>query len=429
MTSYAMRLTVPASVPSRQAGRIFYWTADRHCSFSSPYGPRLGGLGPVLEANVEFMRLAAAVFAADRTTPRSGGGSNWNQRQIELSVPVFDATRWEPVAGDMASLLSLLTGDEWNLQFYRSRSAKEAVKAHSTKATRVVLLSGGADSAVGALVSRARLEAGETHTLLSHVGLTVLSAVQQTVAAEIARLLPGSEQPHVQVNFRRRSTQVEGTSYTNEPSSRSRSLLFLALGLAVASLDGVPLWMPENGFASLNPPLGAERRGSLSTRTTHPAFIEGLGDVLGRVGAHAQIENPLAGLTKGQVFSLARDTVGPDPASILLSSTHSCGWTGQRAFGISPIIQCGVCFGCVLRRSAFVASSLSDRTAYIAPQAASPLSHRISEISVIRAVQDFVRRGVRTADIAAMSLPPSYPATRAMELCQRGVEELRTYVT
>ena len=57
----------------------------------------------------------------------------------------------------------------------------------------------------------------------------------------------------------------------------TRSFLFLAFGLAIASMEELPLWIPENGFASLNLPLTADQRGSLSTRTTHPLFLEQLG--------------------------------------------------------------------------------------------------------------------------------------------------------
>jgi hypothetical protein len=88
MVSYAMRLKLPEHIPASRAGTTFYWTANGLSSIESTYGPRLGGLGPVRQANIEFVRIAGAVFAADRSAPRRSGGSNWNQREIDLLVPV-----------------------------------------------------------------------------------------------------------------------------------------------------------------------------------------------------------------------------------------------------------------------------------------------------------------------------------------------------
>ncbi|WP_245849418.1 7-cyano-7-deazaguanine synthase [Mycobacterium palustre] len=294
---------------------------------------------------------------------------------------------------------------------------------------RVVLLSGGADSAVGALLSRSQLAADEGHLLLSHVGAKNLAPIQREVATIAEKLIPGLSQAHLQIGLRRSSKQIDGSSFTNEPSSRSRSLLFLSLGLAAASIDRVPLWIPENGFASLNPPLDPNRRGSLSTRTTHPAFLEGLAHVLAGVGAHGEIHNPFTEMTKGEMFAKAAELVGSDEAAAYLSATHSCGLTGQRAFGVPVTKQCGVCFGCVVRRASFKAAGLQDATAYIDLDTSTRVKGWLTKNSVERSMQGFLRRGVRTRDLATMSLPPSYPTSAAAELCRRACAELENYFT
>jgi hypothetical protein len=287
-----------------------------------------------------------------------------------------------------------------------------------------VLLSGGADSAIGALVSRADLADDEAHTLLSHFSATTLAPIQRTIAERIDALIPGGQQHHLQIHLSRNLHRLDGTEYASEPSSRSRSLLFLALGLAVASLDSVPLWIPENGFASLNPPLGPDRRGSLSTRTTHPTFLTGLAFVLSDVGAHGAIENPFAESTKGEMFTRAADIVSADGAAALLSSSNSCAHTGQRAFGISPSTACGLCFGCVVRRASFHASGLSDTTTYITTNGNDRLQAWLDSISVEQAARNFIARGVRQRDLIAMNLPSSYPLAEALDLCRRGTSEL-----
>ena len=423
MPDFRLELMLPDPIPEGRATSTFYWSSNDRGSFESTYGPYLGRLGPVASPNIDFVRIAAAVFTADRSTPRKGGGSNWNSRDIGLTVPVNSPDRWRSISENLGSLLGLLTGDSWRLEFVPSYGPKEPVAKFTPGAERIVLVSGGADSAIGALRSRQTVGPGG-HILVSHVGATILAPIQREVASAAENLVPGVPQEHLQIGFRRKQRQVNGVAFPSEPSSRSRSILFLAFGLAVASREGVPLWIPENGFASLNPPLGAERRGSLSTRTTHPAFLEGLAVILDAVGAQSTIVNPFIGQTKGEMFAEVAAQFGNEEASKFLSLTHSCGWTGQRAFGISMRRQCGVCFGCVVRKASFHASGIEDDTDYIVPVPGNPLEASLQGSSIESSVRAFARRGISPHDIAAMGLPPSYPSRDAFELCKRGLVEL-----
>jgi len=376
--------------------------------------------------NIDFVRLAAIAYAADRTIRRRLGGANWSRRTFVITVPVSEAERWGQVRDQVEALLAFLSGDEWSVDFVRARPPRERVAdPPADRAARVVLLSGGADSAVGALVSRAELK--ETpHVLVSHFGPSFLPPIQRDVVARIAQLLPGPDQVHHQIHFVRGGTQPDGTRLTNEYSTRTRSLLFLSFGLAVASLHGAQLWIPENGFASLNPPLGPDRRGSLSTRTTHPAFLAGVSALLQEIGGHGDLVNPFARLTKGQMFQQTASLVGPKAASELLSRSHSCAHTGHRAFGVSITAQCGVCFGCSVRRAAFAAADLKDRTQYLSNVASTPQVRRYLDGKSIEAsARVFLSEGVAASDIAAMSLPVEYTTAEALDLCQREIKELR----
>ncbi len=415
---------VPDPIPEDLAKSTFYWSSGTRNSFVSTYGPHLVGLGPVAPPNIDFVRIAAAVFAADRSTPRMGGGSNWNSREISLTVPVRGPDRWHSVSEDLASLLGLLTGDTWKLEFVRSCGTKEPVAKFKPGAERVVLLSGGADSAIGALRSRQTVGPG-SHILVSHVGATNFAPIQRDVASAVKHLVTGPPQKHLQISFRRKACQINGAHFPNEPSSRSRSLLFLAFGLAVASREEIPLWIPENGFASLNPPLGPERRGSLSTRTIHPAFLEGLTAFLEAVDAQSTIVNPFTGQTKGEMFAEVAKQFGSDEAQRFLSLTHSCGLTGQRAFGISLRTQCGVCFSCVVRKASFRAAGIEDTSSYIIPASGTGLEAWLERNSIESSVRSFVRRGIRTHDIATMGLPSSYSPGDARDLCERSLVELQ----
>ncbi len=427
MTDYRLKLKLPEKIPANEAKTTFFWTPKG--SFESTYDQNLSALGSVAQPNIELVRIAVTAFAADRSTLRQQGGSNWRQREIAIEVPVFDPSRWKAVSDDLATLLNFLTGDKWTLSIIKSPVLQEqkSLVNVASGAKRVVLLSGGADSAAGALVSRAELGNDEKHILVSHVGSKNIAPVQKAVAQAIEAAISGSAQEHIQVGFRRHSAQPNGIKFNDEPSSRSRSLLFLAFGLAVASRDKLPLWIPENGFASLNLPLGPERRGSLSTRTTHPTFLRGLEDILQRVGAHSGITNPFEELTKGEMFSKVADLVSKDSATNLLSMTHSCSTTGQRNFGIPVKTQCGVCFSCVVRRASFKASDLNDATVYIDPTTDARLPAWLAKKSIDRSVQDLLSRGLPKHEVAAMHLPEGYTASKALDLIQRGFDELRGY--
>ncbi|MFD2422679.1 hypothetical protein [Amycolatopsis pigmentata] len=428
MPRFTLRLAAAEEVPADEAASSFYWLSDQRSSFTPGISPDLEQLGPVLPLNVDVVRIALTVLAADRSVLRRGGGSDWNQRQIDLEIPVSDAATWNGVAEELARTLGFLSGDRWGLAFTQQEPASKAVAPveEATAPRRVVLVSGGADSAVGGLYSRSLLEAGERHVLLSHFTNTMLAPIQRHIAAEIEQLVPGPSQEHVVVHLGRRSERIDGTPYPNEPTTRSRSFLFLALGLAVASVHQVPLWIPENGFASINPPLGPERLGSLSTRTTHPKFLRDLTDVLTKAGAHAVIKNPFARTTKGEMYQQVVDLVGLAEASAYLSATHSCALSGQWTRGISSERPCGVCFGCVLRRASFTASGVRDATDYIAPSADPYVQKWLDSKSVEQQVRNFIRRGVRMRDLATLSLPTDYPLRDAYDLCQRGAQELRS---
>lgn len=428
MPRFTLRLNAGTDIPATEAASSFYWLTDQRSSFTPGIGPSLGKFGPVPDLNIDVVRIALAAFAADRSVPREGQGSNWNQRQLELAIPVSDPAAWTAVADELAGVLGFLSGDRWTLSFSHEQAPTEAVMFPDATAVpkRVVLLSGGADSAIGGLYSRSLLAPDEHHILMSHFSNKMLAPIQRVVAKGLERLIPGPTQQHVVVHLGRRGERIDGTSYPSEPTSRSRSFLFLALGLAVASIHQVPLWIPENGFASINPPLGPERLGSLSTRTTHPAFLQGLSAVLTKVGAHAAIENPFAHATKGEMYRRVVDLVGADEASTFLSATHSCALTGQRAHGISAERPCGICFGCVLRRASFSASGVADLTDYIAPSSDAVVQKWLDGKSVEQPVRNFIRRGVKGKDLATLGLPDNYRLRDALDLCQRGMRELRS---
>lgn len=431
MVSLRLVLQAPGGGTSEAAAQTLFWTNDGGGSFRTsvmPHrgalGPRLAALGPVKNANIDLARVAVAVYGADRSARRQVGRVNWTSRQIELTIPVLDPKSWRAVTADLEALLGFLSGDAWTLKFTGTRAPRELTRPTAfPDAKRFVLLSGGADSAVGALLARSE---PDEHVLVSHVGATSIAPIQRDVVATIrARFPGGSTQHHQQILFTRTALQPDGSRLLSELSTRTRSLLFLALGLAMASTVDAPLWIPENGFASLNPPLGADQLGSLSTRTTHPWFLTELSRIAAEVGADASIENPFASQTKGEMFRWVADQMGTKQAGAFLSATNSCANTNRRFDGMSAAKHCGVCYGCLVRRASFRAAGLADDSTYVVDQPPSDaVAMRLRKASILPSIAGFVQRGISAGTIAAMKLPDGYSAGRARELCEKGAREL-----
>jgi hypothetical protein len=401
--------------------RDFLWRPrSDESSMRTTIGPRLEELGPVSDPYVDFVRLAALVYLVDRTTPRNRGF----ERVLDLTIPVFDPETWSAHSGALSEHLRLLSSDDWTLRFVQARNPRKRDPVAAHDRDLVLLFSGGADSLSGALVAH---EEGKAPLLASHWDFSLIGGVQKRLIDELEQFR--SERPStVRVRLGRRSNQIgSGKRFQTEGSSRSRSLLFLALGLAVASINGSTLWMAENGFASLNVPLTGERRAALSTRTTHPGFLESLGITLEQIGLSVPLSNPFEQQTKGEVYGQVAGAIGAGDASRLLSASHSCA-KPDRGPGFSADTHCGVCFGCLVRRAAFQASGLSDQTVYIEEELRGrpERDERLGRDwrATYESVRARVARGVEVADIIALGLPEDYDLEEALRVAQTGVAEL-----
>lgn len=418
-----------AAFASGDFDEVFLWSTSGCTTFTGSTGPYLAELGAVNPINIDLVRIALAVLAADRSVLRERGGSSWNARDFDLTVEVGNPDVWDALADDLTTLIGFLTGDRWRFTFTQAPApAIPPLPIEGQHHARTVLLSGGADSAVGALMSALDLAEGRSQALVSHFSSTVISPIQRDLVTAIGQLAPNRQQVHHQFHLSRGARRLDGTSFKDESSTRSRSFLFLALGLAVAERAQSTLWIPENGFASLNPPLGPDRRGALSTHTTHPRFLRGLSALVTTAGGHGALENPFETITKGEMFRRLAVRTGADEASRYLSATNSCSHSDARFSGAHPGSSCGVCFGCLVRQSAFIASGVADATMYLVNDLAGRFAEFVKGKSIVDPMRDFVDRGVRPRDVMAMSLPEGYTAQDALALCRLGVDELRGVV-
>ena len=329
------------------------------------------GLRPTQEAT-DFFRVATAAYCADLLVPHETAFDRWS-RAVVLHVPVSDPARWEEVDGPLRELLGFLTGDHWTLTFRAStvpppRGEKRTrARLDPVRASRVSLLSGGLDSAIGAADL---LDAGERVAFVSHnskSGGAVFSSPSQRDVVSVLRPSAAAGQLHHLRFLVNPPSPIAGLTAA-VTTTRSRSIMFFALGLLVASAldaaqgDGpIPLVVPENGLISLNVPLTKSRLGSWSTRTTHPHTMAMLRTVMVGVGVGTPLVTPYAATTKGEMLAavVARDRAR---AVALTAATVSCAHPNQSRF-LEPARRepnCGTCLPCIIRRAATQHAGIDD---------------------------------------------------------------------
>ena len=420
------RQLVIGSEPDHLGTDTFVWRrAKGESSFHTNLDPELRWLGEVPPAHRDLVAFATGVFLADRTVARP---KSWH-RSIELVVPVYDLAGWERLADNFAETLELLSSDTWKLSFTQRPEPRKMPVSKHPEVDRVLLFSGGADSLCGAIRSLAN---GERILFVSHWDWAGHSGVQATLTRQLRTRFP-KQLVRRPIRLQRRNTQIGGGTFGDEATRRTRSLLFLSLGLADASVDrAVPLWIAENGYAALNPPLAGERRGALSTRTTHPLVLSRVREAVRVLGGHADFENPFASMTKGEMYAEAATALGQANAEKILGLSHSCSHVRYaQGTGYRPETQCGVCFGCLVRRAAFNASGLADTTTYLhkaIPKGDQPQHLRTTAQSEIRTVRYAGARGINVADILSVGLPDDVDIDNAISVAQRGLTELAAVV-
>ncbi len=298
----------------------------------------------------DLLSIALAVVAADMSVPRSDSPDGWT-RNIDLQVAVNEPDVWTSHSTILTTQLRFLTTDIWNITFFKSGSSRapQARMAYHEQDS-IVLLSGGLDSLIGAIDLVGTR--GKTPYAVSQIA----QGDKQTQCLFASMI--GGGLAHLQLNHNVRY------SGKNERSQRARSIVFLAYGVLAATTlaryrdgDEITLFVCENGFISLNPPLTGSRLGSLSTRTTHPVFFELFQELLEAVGIRVRLENPYQFLTKGEMIQRCEDQA-------LLSNTAalstSCGRYARHGY-----THCGRCLPCLIRRSAFYSAKHSDSTHYV----------------------------------------------------------------
>ena len=310
----------------------------------------------------DFLTIAMAVTAADSFCDREKLSHNSWARDFVLEIPLADPELWTPAKQNLEKALGYLTGDQWSLIF-----TEGGLKAPIPKTTRkaklrrktfqgldsVCLFSGGLDSAVGAIDL---INNGNSYhpLLISHAykgDASKQNKVENVLSGTYSRLSFNAD-PHI----------IDELSGKTDITMRGRSFNFLAMAIIGSSVvnklngDNIRnIFIPENGYISLNPPLTSRRIGSLSTRTTHPYFLSMMQEIFDITGFNVILKNPYQYKTKGEMLKECIDSKALEKA---IPNTVSCSNWHRKD------IQCGRCVPCAIRRASILAAGFSNDAQY-----------------------------------------------------------------
>ncbi|WP_421870175.1 Qat anti-phage system QueC-like protein QatC [Marinoscillum sp.] len=314
---------------------------------------------------IDFLSAAISIYTADQLVPRSSYGFNNWSRYFRLHLPVVDSHKWEQAKIYFEDALNFLTGDHWEL-FFRSRSSTftPPEECNSNTISKVSLLSGGLDSFIGVTDL---LASGCDVALVGH---HKSQGFENMTQSKVIDLLKSEYKDRSIEDFLFNAQPIQhNNKYGKESSSRSRSILFIGLGISVANSygDNVPLYIPENGLISLNIPLTHSRVGSSSTRTTHPHFLQLLRKALTALGINNTIINPYQFMTKGE---MVRGTKNPQFINRYFNETVSCAHPNSKNVNVKRTNtneqkNCGYCTPCIIRRAALNFAGLDDVKHYV----------------------------------------------------------------
>ncbi len=338
-----------AAVPARFVNEIVLTTEAPDATLSLNLSGIESTVGVLPPEAATLLRLAATTYCADKLVLRWGAADKWS-RDIKLCVHANDLRLWQEAAVSFERALRFLTQDRWTIEFEALNNATGAA-AQSGRFDAVSLFSGGLDSLVGVI----DLLEGDGHLrllLVGHHDANSTETAQERIFGVLAKhygervsFLPLLARPS-----RRRGAQYQLPA-TRENTTRSRSFLFIAAAVAAAAASGpgVPIYVPENGFIAINVPLGEDRVGSCSTRTTHPRYLDLLSMALAAANICNPIRNPYLYTTKGEMLAQCRNH---DLLVRLEKKSVSCSHPDARRYDQhNDRENCGYCYPCIIRRA------------------------------------------------------------------------------
>lgn len=324
----------------------------------------------------DLFMISCFVYGIDNLLNRHEYSIDGWARDIEVAFPVKNVADWMQVREKVEELLTFLSGDYWTVLFtqtpitsYFEKPAKRwknYIRTYNYSAYSFAsLFSGGLDSLIGVINELEATNSTNKGLFISHFDSTSPGAnADQQRLTKILSSQPGLSKKFdwVQSRIYLSTRDIHGTEINREPSLRSRSLLFI--GIATYLIEQLPecntLIIQENGTISLNYPLTPSRSSSLSTRTTHPFFLQSLQDILIAIGLPTVLENPYWNQTKGEMVA---SCLNQDILATTFDKSVSCGKRGRKMNWDmkTGTEHCGVCMPCIYRRAALHAKALDTQ--------------------------------------------------------------------
>lgn len=373
---------------------------------------------------IDLFYISLMVFYADRKVLRITQPDAWT-RSITIYMPVLCVDKWNAEAQLLENLLSFLTGDHWHFHF-RERELnnyellrRDVIQKSKTKlsTTEFCMLSGGLDSFIGATDL---LASGHRPVFVGNYNGGKGVSVYQKKVIELLST-------HFVYDKNRFYQFYAAPKKGKENTTRSRSLMFFAHAILLASGMGTPvtLYVPENGVISLNIPLTIHRTGSLSTRTTHPHFMDMLGQLLSGLELPISIVNPFQFKTKGEII---RDCLAPQFLKDNVKWTMSCSHPDLGRYAGDPKpSHCGCCLPCTIRRAAIKFAGIDDKSKYRDADFQDP-EHFINLKSYRLGLRQFKEHPMHPLMAIQQSGPITEKHQDYADLYVRGMEELKGFI-
>ena len=358
------------------------------------------------EIALDFTMIAFGVVAADKAILRKKSADGWT-RQIELTVYLHNVEKWNQVKAKFEWMLRFLSGDFWSLDFQQLPLSLVPVKKYDLKEQDCLcLLSGGMDSLVGAIDL---YEQGRNPMFISQI-VKGDAEHQREYASRF-----GIDNICQWSSF----ISKKGSS---EQSTRSRSIIFFAFALLAScgiksnTTGRKELYVPENGFISLNTPLDPLRIGSLSTKTTHPVYMKALQNIWNQVGVNIDLILPYRYMTKGEVLKQCKNQ---DLMKREIFGSTSCGKYQRHGYR-----HCGVCVPCMVRRASFLHAGIEDETekGYCIEDLKNANSKDVA--AAMLAVQQIKKKGINEFIKGTLCFADYNEKVEYMGVVERGIAEI-----
>ena len=310
---------------------------------------------------VDLLEIASYVYAADCATSRGKGWTDdestepWG-RDFAFVIPVREPGFWNSaeISSLMTEVLSFLSNDKYSFTFvplehdrsyqqqYFEFGDLEEWPFHGPE--RVIMFSGGLDSLAGA-VETAR--GGGRLVLVSHRPVSMVDSRQRRLFSDLRKEF-ADQVVHIPVWINKAESLGR-----REPTQRTRSFLYSALGTVVAqSVQAGGVRFFENGIVSLNLPVADEVLRARASRTTHPVALQLLKSLCSMVTARDfAVDNPYLFKTKTDVVTI----LSTHKAAHFIPHTCSC---AHSMFKRKTQGHCGRCSQCIDRRFAITAAGL-----------------------------------------------------------------------